>query len=92
MTQPARGSLTEHSGGRFPPLCTHQIPKVAERVPGELYNALRETALMADESSEDSGQAVASPVQHYGGGGSSYGCFRAATLCKAAVRKGKPSG
>lgn len=55
---------------------THQIAEVAERVSGQLHNALREPAFMADEASDDGGQSVPGPVQHDGGRGSLH--FRAA--------------
>lgn len=49
---------------------THQVAEVASRVSGQLHDALREPALVADEAGEDCGQPGPSPVQHDGGGGS----------------------
>lgn len=65
----------------FPALSTYQVTKVAQGVPGQLHDALCETSVMADESGEDGGQAIASSVQHDSGGSSPYCCFRAATPC-----------
>lgn len=42
---------------------------------------------MADEASEDSGQAMAGSVQHNGGGGSPDCYFRAAAVCRTTVHK-----
>ena len=69
------------------PPCTHQVPKVAQRVPGQLYDALCEAAVMADEAGEDGGQAVAGSVQHNGGGGSPDCNLGAAALCRATGKK-----
>lgn len=57
---------------------THQVAEVAERVPGQLHDALREPALVADEAGDDGGQSVSGPVQHDGGGGSPHSDFGAA--------------
>lgn len=57
---------------------THQVAEVAERVPGQLHDALREPPLVADEAGDDGGQAVPGPVQHDGGGGSPHRDFGAA--------------
>lgn len=48
---------------------SHQIPEVAEGVSGQLHDALREAAFVADEAGEDGGQTMASAVQHHRGGG-----------------------
>lgn len=68
------------------PLCvlTHQVPKVAQRVPGQLYDALCEATVVADEARDDVGQAVACSVQHNSGGGSLYWV---GTLCRATGKK-----
>lgn len=68
---------------------THQVTKVAQRVPGQLYDTLCQAAVMADETSEDRGQAIAGSVQHDSGGGFSYCCLEAAALCRATGRKSK---
>lgn len=47
---------------------THQITKVAQRIPGELYDSLCEAAVVADEAAEDGGQARARSVQYDRGG------------------------
>ena len=52
--------------------CTHQVTKIGQRVPSHLHDALRETAVVADEAGEDGGQAVAGSVQHNCSGGSLY--------------------
>lgn len=65
--------------------CTHQVTKIAQRVPGYLHDALREAAVMADEAGEDSGQAVAGSVQHNRSGGSLH--LGAATLCRVTGKK-----
>lgn len=56
---------------------THQVAEVAERVPGQLHDALREPPLVADEAGDDCGQSVPGPVQHDGGGGSPHSDFGA---------------
>lgn len=63
----------------FPPQCTHQVTKVAQRVPGQLHEALCEAAVVADEAGEDGGQAVAGSVQH-NSGGSPHCCLGTAAL------------
>lgn len=67
--------------------CTHQVTKIGQRVPGHLHNALREATVMADETSEDSGQAVAGSVQHNRSGSSLYWYLGVAALCRAAGKK-----
>lgn len=64
-------------------LGSHQVAKVAEGVPGQLHDALREAALVADKAGDDGGQAVPGPVQHDGGGGSPHRDFGAAALWEA---------
>ena len=66
-------------------LSTHQVAKVAQRVPGQLHDALREAPVGADEAGEDRGQTVACSVQHGSnvGGGSPYCCLGAAAPCNA---------
>lgn len=49
-------------------LCSHQVTKVAHGVPGQLYDAFGEPAVVVDESGEDGGQAMPGSVQHDGGG------------------------
>lgn len=71
----------------FLPQCTHQVTKVAQRVPGQLYDTLCEAAVMADEASEDGGQAIAGSVQHNSGGGSPYWYLGAAAPCRATGKK-----
>ncbi len=67
--------------------CSYQIAKVAQGVPGQLYDALCEAAVMADETGENSGQAIAGSVQHNGGRGSPYWCLGAAAVCRATGKK-----
>lgn len=62
----------------------HQIPKVAEGISGQLYDALCEAAVMTDEAGEDSGQTMASSVQHHGSGDSLYCHLGAAAVCNVA--------
>lgn len=69
------------------PVESHQVAKVAEGVPGQLHDALREAALVADEAGDDGGQAVPGPVQHDGGGGSPHHDFGAAALREATGEK-----
>lgn len=68
-------------------LGSHQVAKVAEGVSGQLHDALREAALVADEAGDDGGQAVPGPVQHDGGGGSPHRDFGAAALREATGEK-----
>lgn len=72
---------------RFLFKCAHQVPKVAQGVPGQLYNALGEAALMADEAGEDGGQAMAGSVQYNIGGGSPHCYLGAAAVCRATGKK-----
>lgn len=65
----------------------HQVTEVAQGVPGQLYDALCEAALMADEAGEDGGQAIARSVQHNSGGGSLHCYLGAAALCRATGEK-----
>lgn len=60
---------------------SHQTPKVAQGVSSQLYDALREAAVVADEAGEDGGQTVASSVQHHRGGDSFYRHLGAAAIC-----------
>lgn len=68
---------------------THQVTKVAQRVPGQLYDTLCQAAVMADETGEDRGQAITGSVQHDSGGGFSYCCLGAAALFRVTGRKSK---
>lgn len=66
-------------------LCTHQVAEVAQRVPGQLHDALREAPVVADEAGEDRGQAVAGSVQHHSGG--SLHCYLGDTTLRGATGK-----
>lgn len=63
---------------------THQAPKVAEGISSQLDDALCESVVVADEAGEDSGQTVASAVQHHGSGDSFHRHLGAAAMSNVA--------
>lgn len=63
---------------------SHQIPKVAQGISSQLYDALCEAAVVADQAGEDGGQTVASSVQHHSSGDSFYRHLGAAAICNVA--------
>lgn len=66
---------------------THQVSNVARRGPSHFYDTLCEAAVVADEASEDSGQAVAGSVQYNSGGGSFHYCLGAVAPCRTTGKK-----